>query len=37
VLLIDGMAAGVWSHERSGRTIRVTVEPFRKLTAAHRR
>jgi hypothetical protein len=31
VLLVDGRAAGVWSHERSGNAIRVQVEPFQPL------
>ena len=31
VLLVDGRAAGVWSHERKGDTIRVEVEPFETL------
>jgi hypothetical protein len=28
VLLIDGVMAGVWRHERKGRRLAVTVEPF---------
>jgi len=31
VVLVDGRAAGVWSHQRSGRTLRVAVEPFGDL------
>lgn len=31
VLLVDGRAAGIWSHERHGDTIRVEVEPFQPL------
>jgi hypothetical protein len=31
VLLVDGRAAGIWSHERRGGTIRVEVEPFHAL------
>jgi len=31
VLLVDGRAAGIWSHERRGDSIRVEVEPFTKL------
>jgi hypothetical protein len=31
VLLVDGQAAGVWSHERSGGVIHVQVEPFQAL------
>lgn len=34
IVLVDGMAAGVWSHERRGRRIEVTVEPFEKLSRA---
>jgi hypothetical protein len=37
VLLIDGVVAGVWTSERSGNGLRITVEPFRRLSAAHRR
>lgn len=31
VLLVDGRAAGIWSHERRGDAIRVDVEPFQAL------
>jgi hypothetical protein len=31
VLLVDGRAAGVWSHERIADAIRVRVEPFHPL------
>jgi Winged helix DNA-binding domain len=37
VVLVDGMAAGVWRHERDGRRLQVPVEPFGRLTPAHRR
>jgi uncharacterized protein YcaQ len=37
VLLVDGMVAGVWGHERRGAEIEVTVEPFAKLSTARRR
>lgn len=37
VVLVDGMAAGTWGHERTSGRIEVTVEPFRKLTAAERK
>ncbi|GHE84917.1 hypothetical protein GCM10017786_15990 [Amycolatopsis deserti] len=37
VLLVDGVAGGVWHQRRSGRTVAVTVEPFTTLSAAHRR
>jgi hypothetical protein len=31
VVLVDGRAAGIWSHERRGDTIRVEVESFEAL------
>jgi hypothetical protein len=37
LLLIDGLAAGVWHQKRSGKKIDITVEPLKKLTAAQRR
>jgi hypothetical protein len=37
VVLIDGRAAGVWSHERNGGRIDVTVEPFGSLTALQKK
>jgi hypothetical protein len=37
VLLIDGVAAGVWHQRRSGKQIAITVEPLEELTAAQRR
>ncbi|MEU8179259.1 winged helix DNA-binding domain-containing protein [Micromonospora sp. NPDC049044] len=37
VLLVDGVVAGVWHQRRSGRSIRVTVEPLRALDAARQR
>ena len=36
VLLVDGVMAGVWRHERKGRRLEVTVEPFRKVSRAVR-
>jgi hypothetical protein len=30
-LLVDGRAAGIWTHERRGGAIRVEVEPFQAL------
>jgi hypothetical protein len=36
VLLLDGVMAGVWRHERKGRRLVVTVEPFGRLPAARR-
>ena len=35
VLLVDGVAAGVWHQRRSGRRVAVTVEPLRRLSRAH--
>jgi hypothetical protein len=37
VLLVDGVAGGVWHQRRSGRKLAITVEPLRELTAAQRR
>jgi hypothetical protein len=37
VLLIDGLAAGVWHQRRAGKKINITVEPFADLTAKQRR
>jgi hypothetical protein len=37
VVLADGVIAGVWNHERTGGRVQVTVEPFRALSAAHKR
>ncbi|MFI9009813.1 winged helix DNA-binding domain-containing protein [Actinosynnema sp. NPDC053489] len=37
VLLVDGMLAGVWSRERRGGRVVVTLEPFRSLSAAVRK
>src|SRR5207249_7992549 len=36
VLLIDGTVAGVWHQRRSGRWLKITVEPFDPLTAKER-
>ena len=36
VLLIDGVAAGVWNSRRSSDRLGITVDPFRRLTAAER-
>ncbi|GAB3484928.1 winged helix DNA-binding domain-containing protein [Nocardiopsis coralliicola] len=36
VLLVDGVAAGVWHQRKSGRRLTVTVEPLRPLGAARR-
>lgn len=37
VLLSGGMAAGVWSYQRKAGRIEVVVEPFRRVSAAHKR
>lgn len=36
-LLIDGIVAGVWRHEKRGKRVDVDVEPFARLTAAQGR
>jgi hypothetical protein len=36
VLLVGGRAAGMWSHERRGRVLRVQIEPFGRLGATVR-
>ncbi|MFD4476874.1 winged helix DNA-binding domain-containing protein [Streptomyces sp. NPDC058471] len=37
VLLVDGVAAGVWHQRRSGRRVTVTVEPLDRLSARQER
>jgi hypothetical protein len=37
VLLVDGLVGGVWHQRRAGRTLAITVEPLRELTASQRR
>ena len=37
LLLMNGIVAGVWHQRRSGRKTEVTVEPFGRLSALHRR
>jgi hypothetical protein len=37
VLLVDGVVGGVWHQRRAGRTLAITVEPLRELTATRRR
>jgi hypothetical protein len=37
VVLIDGIVAGVWKHERTGNRVEVSVTPFRKVSAAKRK
>jgi len=36
VLLVDGVVGGIWHQRRSGRRIRVTVEPFARLSKPRR-
>ena len=36
VLLVDGVMAGIWRHERKGKRLEVEVEPFRRLPKARR-
>jgi hypothetical protein len=36
VLLVDGRIDGVWRHERKGKRLLVTIEPFVKLAAGTR-
>jgi len=36
VILIDGAAAGVWSHKLQGKRLLVEIEPFGKLSKAER-
>jgi uncharacterized protein YcaQ len=36
VLLIDGLAAGVWTHKRKGSRLEVRVAPFKRLSPRHR-
>jgi hypothetical protein len=31
VVLVDGRAAGVWSHRRAGAALEIRVEPFRPI------
>ena len=33
VLLVDGRASGVWSHSRSGKSLKVQVNPFARLSS----
>ena len=34
VVLVDGSVAGTWTYTLAGKTFRVTLEPFGKLTSA---
>jgi hypothetical protein len=36
VVLLDGVAAGVWHQRRAGRALHVTVEPLGRLSVRHR-
>lgn len=36
-LLVDGVVAGVWRHEKRGKRVEVNIELFGRLTAAQRR
>ena len=36
VLLIDGVAAGIWGYKRKSDQVEVTVEPFRTLSSGER-
>src|SRR4029077_19485939 len=33
VVLVDGVVVGTWSYVVSGKTMRVSLQPFRRLTA----
>jgi hypothetical protein len=37
VVLAGGMAVGIWRHERTGRGIEVTVQPFVRFSAVQRK
>lgn len=37
ILLVDGVAGGIWHQKRSGRKVALTVEPFVKMTRARLR
>ena len=37
VVLVEGRAAGVWGYDLASREVQVIVEPFQRLSAAHRR
>jgi hypothetical protein len=36
-LVVDGVVAGTWRHEKHGKRVEIHVEPFGRLTAAGRR
>jgi len=35
VILLDGTVIGTWSHERKGKFLEITVEPFDKIPKSH--
>jgi hypothetical protein len=37
VLLIDGIAAGVWAKKKRGKTLEIRVDPFHPLTSSDKR
>jgi hypothetical protein len=37
VLLVDGVIAGTWTHTAAGKTLRVAIAPFSRLSAAVKR
>ncbi len=37
VLLIDGIAAGVWAKKKRGKTLEIRVDPFHSLSSADKR
>jgi len=37
VLLIDGIAAGVWQKKKRGKTLEIRVDPFHPLSSADKR
>ncbi|NUT05859.1 MAG: winged helix DNA-binding domain-containing protein [Hamadaea sp.] len=37
VLLVDGVVAGVWHQKKSAKSVAITVDPLRTLSAGHRR
>lgn len=37
ILLIDGVVGGVWHQKRSGKKLKITVEPLKDLTTSQRR
>jgi hypothetical protein len=37
VLLIDGIAAGVWQKKKRGKTLEIRVDPFQPLSSAEKK